>query len=269
MIFKNLFLYPIAAIATLLLLIVLPFGSACSMVQKTAGTDSVASKEPPPEVVLDDEKSNLPKPKSVQVPPQREVEVANAESSKPDSPVIRYLTATKQLLPNKGTEVFCVATNNKGGPLKYEWSASGGDIKPGQEPDTINWFAPDQTGSYIITVKVTNELGVSSTESVSIMVSKEREHYPIIYGVNCTNCMNTTEASRFSKYTLKCEAVDPDGDELKYTWFANIGRINGDGPVVEWSTGNPYGSALITVIVSDNKGNEIEGYLGINISCCK
>ena len=196
------------------------------------------------------------------------------ESNPPAEPqnsglVIRYLTAPKQVAPLKGDHILCVATDESNSALNYEWSASGGKIEMQKEPDEILWVAPDKTGNYTVTVAVTNAKGVKATRSVSILVTNEPPQYPEIYSVTCQDCKNGIEASRRSQYTIKCDASDPNGDPLQYTWFATIGKIKGEGPYATWYTLGQYGNALITVIVTDDKGNKTEGYLAINVSCCK
>lgn len=196
--------------------------------------------------------------------------------SKPSEPeskglVIRYLTAPKQVEPSRGADVLCVATDEGGGILNYEWSATGGKIEVKKDPENILWVAPDKTGSYTVTVVVTNAKGDQATSSTILLVSNESPQYPVVISVSCENCTGGVGASRFSNYTLVCDAWDPNGDELKYIWFASIGKIKvdeGTGRTASWYTGGQYGNALITVIVTDLKGNKAEGYLAINVSCC-
>jgi len=219
-----------AAIAALLLIVIVMLGSACSTVPRAAG---------------------------------------GTDNSEADGLVIRYLTAPQQIAPLKGTEILCVVTDKNESALQFKWSATGGEIKPQEEqPESIKWFAPEKTGNYTISVVVTNSQGTVVTRSVTITVTDEPDQYPVIYSVTCNDCKYRTEASKLSEYAIKCEATDPNGDELKYTWFANLGRIKGDGPVVEWFTGSQFGNALITVIVTDPEGHETEGHLAINVSCC-
>jgi hypothetical protein len=182
--------------------------------------------------------------------------------------VIRYLTAPKQLEPSRGAEILCIATDEVDDILNYEWSATGGQIQTRQEPDSIIWIAPDKTDNYTITVVVTNAKGIKATKSVNILVTNEPPRYPVITSVTCQDCKNGIEASRSKEYIIKCDASDPTGDKLHYTWFATIGKIKGEGPNATWFTGSLYGNALITVIVADDKGNKTEGYLAINVSCC-
>jgi outer membrane protein OmpA-like peptidoglycan-associated protein len=50
-------------------------------------------------------------------------------------------------------------------------------------------------------------------------------------------------------------ASDPDGDPLTYTWSANGGRVDGNGPQVRWlSAGTAAGSYTVTLHVDDGHG---------------
>ncbi len=186
--------------------------------------------------------------------------------------VIRYLTAPKQIMPSLGGEVLCVVTDESDGKLTYEWSATGGEIrKKGEDWDLVLWVAPAKTGTYTVTVAVTNAQGKKATRSVDILVTSEPSQSPVVLSVTCQDCKNSIEASRFSTYNIRCDAHEPTGGNLSYTWFATIGKIKaeGNGSSATWYTGGQYGNALITVIVSNDKGNKTEGYLAVNISCCK
>ena len=182
--------------------------------------------------------------------------------------VIRYLMAPKQVVPSRGADVLCVATDEGGGILNYEWSATGGKIEAKKDPENILWVAPDKTGNYTVKVVVANAKGNKATKSVNMLVTNEPPQYPVITSVNCQDCKNGMEASRFSQYVIKCDASDPAGGQLQYTWFATSGKIKGEGSYAEWFTGSQYGNALITVIVTDARGNKTEGYLAVNVSCC-
>jgi hypothetical protein len=186
-------------------------------------------------------------------------------------PVIHYLTAhdltvQKQVAPSSGITVTCVATDDDDDRLSYKWSATGGEIK--EEGEEILWIAPDTTGSYTMTAKVSDGKGGEATNSITILVTNEPPRYPLISSVTCIGCRDGTEASRWKTYEIRCDTSDPNGDELRYTWFATMGKISGNGPIATWQTTGQYGNALITVIVTDEEGNKVEGYLAINISCC-
>ena len=64
-----------------------------------------------------------------------------------------------------------------------------------------------------------------------------------------------------------CEAVDPDGDELSYTWSAPHGEIYGEGPAVEWSSPDREGLFRIGVTVDDGRGGTVEHSISLRVKC--
>lgn len=64
---------------------------------------------------------------------------------------------------------------------------------------------------------------------------------------------------------LTTEAVDPDGDELKYTYSATGGRIKGDGQNVTWDlTGLAPGTYTVSVEFDDQCG--CVGFTSLNVT---
>jgi len=55
-----------------------------------------------------------------------------------------------------------------------------------------------------------------------------------------------------------CDAVDPDGDELIYTWEAPVGQIRGAGSTVEWVAPDKEGLFRISVTVDDGREGTVE-----------
>ena len=182
------------------------------------------------------------------------------------APVIHDLKAPKQVAPSSSSQISCVATSENDDALSYEWSATGGELEG--KADSAIWMAPDTTGDYTVTVVVTDGKGDKATGSVNITVTLKPNRPPVVDSMTCVDCSNRIEASRWSQYQIRCDASDLDGDKLNYMWLATIGKIEGDGPYATWLTLGQYGNALITVIVTDDKGNKAKGYLAINISCC-
>jgi hypothetical protein len=50
---------------------------------------------------------------------------------------------------------------------------------------------------------------------------------------------------------LRCTAVDPDEDELSYTWSADGGTLSGSGANVSWTAPEAPGTYSVSVAVSD------------------
>ena len=199
-------------------------------------------------------------------PPSTAKQISESQSN---GLIIRYLMAPPQVKPLRGAEVWCVATDANRSELKYGWSATGGEIQNREESNVILWIAPKKMGDYTITVVVTNAKGAKVTKSATVTATDEPAQHPIVYTLTCDDCKNGIEASRFNEYKLRCVAIDPNGDDLYFTWFATLGKIKENGAYATWTLGSQFGNALITVIVTDSKGNEVEGYISVNVSCCK
>lgn len=54
---------------------------------------------------------------------------------------------------------------------------------------------------------------------------------------------------------IHCEASDPDGDPLQYSWTATGGQISGSGPSVTYVASVPPGSYTVSVAVMDEHGS--------------
>lgn len=72
---------------------------------------------------------------------------------------------------------------------------------------------------------------------------------PVINSLT-TSQANVTYGGRTD---LTCDAVDPDGDALRYSWSASEGSISGEGKTVTWVGPNKGGDYNIWVTVSDGK----------------
>jgi len=64
---------------------------------------------------------------------------------------------------------------------------------------------------------------------------------------------------------ITCEAFDPDGDKLSYTWSASGGKISGREPVITWTAPETPGSYTIAVKVIDERGSEDIGSLSLKV----
>ncbi len=84
-------------------------------------------------------------------------------------PVIKILTAEWHRVEKaSNTPIICVATDPDEDELTYTWSADAGNITG--EGDTVTWVAPNDYGTYYITVTVTDGRGGEASESVDVIV---------------------------------------------------------------------------------------------------
>ncbi len=84
-------------------------------------------------------------------------------------PVITSLMAhPSSLAPGGTTAMTCIVSDPDGDTTTYTWSADDGTISGvGSE---VNWVAPDTTGTFIISVTVTNSRAETATESCYVVV---------------------------------------------------------------------------------------------------
>ena len=64
---------------------------------------------------------------------------------------------------------------------------------------------------------------------------------------------------------ITCHAIDPDEDELSYTWSASGGSISGTGATVNWTAPDSGGSHKVTVRVTDSRGGEAVSQVTITV----
>lgn len=183
-----------------------------------------------------------------------------------DTPVIQHLRAPKEIAPSETLQIACTAATKNNDILSYEWSATGGQIQG--KGDRVVWVAPSTTGDNTITVVVSDGKGNKAAGSVTILVTPNPNHPPVIHIITCQDCASGTQASKWKTYSIQCDASDPEGGELSYEWSVTIGKIEGKGRLATWQIFGQYGYAVITVKVRDDRGNETEGYLAVTIACC-
>ena len=65
---------------------------------------------------------------------------------------------------------------------------------------------------------------------------------------------------------IKVSAYDPDGDQLKYSWFTVLGDIIGSGSEVRYSAAYCcVGTNTVTVTVTDSQGEKVSKDISIEI----
>ena len=64
---------------------------------------------------------------------------------------------------------------------------------------------------------------------------------------------------------ITCHAIDPDEDELTYSWWASAGEITGEGATVNWTAPDSGGYYKVTVTVTDPRGGEATRQVTITV----
>ena len=68
----------------------------------------------------------------------------------------------------------------------------------------------------------------------------------------------TDRIAPFDLCEVTCEAVDPDGDPLTYTWETAQGDVYGEGPTIEWGAPTEEGLYRLSVTVEDGRGGSAD-----------
>ena len=174
-------------------------------------------------------------------------------------PVISSLEAEKDsVTPSGSCEVKCIASDPDGDNLTYTWSVTGG-VFSGTGP-VVTWIAPNVPGSYILTVKVTDDKGGETAKQVAIEVIRVN-HLPVIESLTA----EPLPVKEGKTTTIKCVVHDPDGDELSYSWSTARGSISGQGSTVTWIAPNSCGDYIVAVTVVDGRGGEVSKELEIKV----
>ncbi|MGD9118946.1 MAG: DNRLRE domain-containing protein [Dehalococcoidia bacterium] len=158
-------------------------------------------------------------------------------------PTIASLTpSATEVARGESCTVSCTASDeNADDVLTYAWSATGGSVSG--TGDTITWMAPTTTGSYTITVTVSDgEEAASDSCNITVVNTP-----PVITSLT----PSATELPPEGSCTISCAASDADGDSLTYTWSATDGTITGTGDSVTWEAPAAEGTYTISVEVSD------------------
>ncbi len=181
------------------------------------------------------------------------------------APVIRSLEVPREVMPLFNAPLYCNASSGSS-ILSYTWSATGGVIQ-GNGANVI-WISPKDLGEYTIMVVIKDGKGNTAQESARITVVGDLASELSVVSMECADCTNAIEASKWKNYLIRCTVNVLDWTKLTYAWTATIGKIEGQGREANWQTYGQYGNSLIKVVVSDTDGKKAEGFLAINISCC-
>jgi len=173
-------------------------------------------------------------------------------------PTIASLTADAEwTTPSGSVEVTCTASDPDGDELSYEWSASGGDISG--TGAVADWAAPQEVGTYDITVVVGDGYGGSATRTLSVSVLTGQP--PIIEAllVTAEHCYLKAYSGgyyvgREQMYDIECMVTEAS-IELFYEWSCTGGELAGEGSLITWTAPDASVEVTVTVTVSDMSGS--------------
>jgi hypothetical protein len=161
--------------------------------------------------------------------------------------ILSLMASEERPLSLEVCQLECRAEDPDNDSLSYNWEAEGGNISG--EGAVVSWTAPEEAGSYNITVLVEDVMGGKSTTSLTINVGPNRP--PVIESLVAEKTCLLTGAS----CNIVCTASDPNNDALSYAWSTERGSISGSGSKVKWTAPpSEDESIIIMVTVSDGRG---------------
>jgi hypothetical protein len=187
------------------------------------------------------------------------------------APTIASLMADADWTTPSGTvQVTCTASDSDGDELSYEWSVTAGDISG--TGAAVNWSAPQEAGTYHITVVVGDGHGGSVTKT--LLVSVVTGQPPTIEALNITaeHCYLKPSpwgyyVGKEQKYNIQC-VVAPTGVKVFYHWSCTGGAISGGGSLIIWTAPNESVEVMVTVIVSDISGSMTSENITLSVVPC-
>jgi hypothetical protein len=180
-------------------------------------------------------------------------------------PTITSLVANADWITPLGSlNVTCTASDPDNDELSYEWTTTGGNISG--TGAAVNWTAPQEVGTYNVTVMVKDGYGGEDTKFVPVSVTLSPP--PTIEKLIVTPKGNTFlrepthsgcdyDVWAQREYDIECIASNTSG-ELFYDWSCTAGNISGEGSNITWTAPNERSvQVTVTVIVSDAEGNSM------------
>ncbi len=147
-----------------------------------------------------------------------------------EAPIILSLSSEPtSVVPGGSATITCFATDPDDDSLSYSWESSDGSISGSGK--VITWTAPDDTGTYPISITVTDGKGGVANRSYAITVVPEAANKPPVITSLSIEPMYVEPQK---KATVTCVANDPNGDPLTYRWWTSLGRFEGAGSTVTW-----------------------------------
>ena len=187
-------------------------------------------------------------------------------------PIITSLEAEAEWIAPLGSQqVTCNASDPDGDELSYEWSTTGGDISG--TGAVVSWTAPQEAGTYDVTVVVNDGQGGNDTGLVSLNVVPPIP--PVIEDLIVTAIghpylKKITTGYRVAKtydYGIECIASSNTSGELVYEWSCTGGEISGEGSLITWTAPNTESDVTVTVKVFDGSDNWVRKSIAFKVVC--
>jgi hypothetical protein len=176
--------------------------------------------------------------------------------------VTNYPPRIKSLAPRNNlvmiganVSIYCTAYDKDDDPINYTWSSDFGIING--DSAVLSWQAPDTAGIYYINCIIDD--GNGGVDSAQVNIEVIDNQVPAILNITA----NPSEIDIGDTTIITCQASDPDGDSLTYTWTSQAGYLIGNAPIISWVAPDTVGYFRINCNINDGRGGQDLDSVGI------
>ncbi len=189
------------------------------------------------------------------------VDYSSDQSVTNHPPRIKALSSDSTLvLYGQRVDIYCTAVDLEPDQLGYTWIA---DMDTVARDTTIyEWTAPDSEGVFTIYCYVSDGTAAAVHDSITLTVVESINHAPEILKLGALRTVVLPGDST----VISCEASDPDGDDLVYSWRADGGTITGVDSTAKWYAPQDVGYYYIHCEISDGRGGIDVDSLGMIVA---
>jgi hypothetical protein len=170
----------------------------------------------------------------------------------PDNTPPRAEAGEDQIWPygTTSTTLYGSGTDPEG-PVTFDWTMIAGPgasiLTPTAGTTIVEGLT---TGTYIFQITVTDNLGATTIDNVTVTIQPQPGNVPPIIKFQDRKVLPTGTTST----SLSVEATDTDGSISSYSWTGGVGTIVSPGAATTLVTGLTEGDHTFTVTVTDNLG---------------
>ncbi|MCX6005377.1 MAG: hypothetical protein NT082_06880 [Chloroflexi bacterium] len=195
------------------------------------------------------------------------------------APLIESISGTGEWPPETYGEFECIAKDPDGDTLNYTWLVDNGTLQA--DGSKVTWLSPDNMGTCHLTVIVKDGKGGEATLTKDLKVAYNLDgtvtEPPVVLKMALPSKETATGSKRIRIWMsspIQCIIEGGNSGNLKYTWTASNGRLQGKGvnegtaSKVDWIAPGVAGDYTVDVVVTDDKGNEAKGTANFKVFCC-
>ena len=185
--------------------------------------------------------------------------------------VLSMTSEVDWVVPGGRCYISCVAEDDDGDEISYEWNATGGEFFG--EGNAVIWVAPEAPESYWVSVWARDTYGGETMHALPISVTMaEPPHLGKFIVTSADTDMLKKRADGWAIFrgrscTIECVVEEGDGP-FSYEWSADQGILKADGATATWEAPESRISATIVVSVADIHGNKASGSVLIDVETC-